>query len=1565
MNLSQSLHGYILRILNKSTNFPDNESILTRFENVKQLLQDTEQLNSDALLKWKQSYSISDAVDVLQNAVNLNPFPQSCFALNSSNEDTNTNNCEFIEFTSFCLLSFAIVNLQFASEVQMDSSDANFFSTLSLLANVLVQSTPEKFTNEAEANGNDVNCEHEQCAYFVVLNLMYLVLRILSRIQRHFDRKVWRAPVCIADSCDVSVIQALTKGLCAAKANLPHFPFITSFPAILVQESGAKSQEPETNTSPESPIEAQTEGSAVDRIIREALCGPLRSALFTEFLRIAASWAPSQNDAESNTQITVQNEPSDRDACQDSVYAYTALHVVGISLFGRKEQRISITAEVDLNSLLCDTLVSILSKILNENGNQWETENGLHVMQEIGIVVVRLLRRSASRYLLEWPPILNVIQMYAPFRHTLAPSLFMPFVLELAAYHLHSSVADICESEYKYRCEDDNTSAGPLFLIPLEDVAELLELFRDVLPTQIAIALMDRRFEYAEPWRGLGHYCDSVSTIMKQYYVLDTRSEVKRCALDVVRNAMWTYFRIYDDTLLGEILLPALSEGGPLKDNPYALQLVCDIASDLSISDAHFTSLIELIDSINVVQPTKPPVLVISESSLQLSREDSHSLSKHQKHYDLHREGSETENEHAISTENANAESQQIHLLAARSLARVMMRYMLRPPGLRAVTAFRSLVSIHMHTQQSAKARLYILQWLGSFKVDMTRLGIEFELEKSQMQEATNTDDTLSQSYLVSSPFVLSYPMDPASQSLELIEKDDELAILPVQILLSQLLIRLRSEEDPEIIIATCRCLENYISQPHLVLRCDLRALLRAIYEDIQCSVESGGSGKNWTCTEQGLSYAISIISVLIGYGSERVGESETENAMLCISSCLLQSIRNRNWYLVSRLIHTVIVLSLRIESFTVTLFCRTILMEAMETGLQASLSCDDSLELGLILEFYAMPMMECLRLMSFNGILVLEGATEVASDSSASTHYFHSDSSPLKVIAAPPVLDTKPSLLETFPDVLCQMISECVSVKRFDAFQSKLNGILYALSWSLKAIRHFESSDHVQTSKPFSSRWHMLTMLTITGLSSSLVRLVGPDYGRRFLGFLVDHWIRKSGESSDTNSRRLVSEAVAEYLECFCVNQTEKGANVDLLRPYGDEFGNNRELDSSNTETWVILNHRSSLYVLASLKRLADGSFEVVQRRATGHSRFILAYSAISSNEVAFCILCAQRDYNHRANCALNMSGKRKREQLVDTTDSEMKSEAGGEKESHERSDSNVDPSEISGSKVSETGFSFMDERQSSDQDWPVPSLNLIGLGTGNENVRKIVPTENDALSRALSVLDRVSSEQLITVGLVYVSNSDEDEAAVLSHRAGSPLYLAFLSSLGYFSKLSRKTGSLIFSGGLDVSGRDIDGEFMLHWIDPGVQLVYHVTTMMPNNEKTGGARWKKRHIGNDQVTIVWINDGILDLPVDAVLPSQFNSVQIIVAPISDHFVRVVLRVNRLEHVFGRMLGPLVPEQIYVFSTDKLALVASLVRSAAINSYMACSRSTSLWHARHLQISRLAERAGVSNELG
>ncbi|KAF2826546.1 hypothetical protein CC86DRAFT_446228 [Ophiobolus disseminans] len=151
----------------------------------------------------------------------------------------------------------------------------------------------------------------------------------------------------------------------------------------------------------------------------------------------------------------------------------------------------------------------------------------------------------------------------------------------------------------------------------------------------------------------------------------------------------------------------------------------------------------------------------------------------------------------------------------------------------------------------------------------------------------------------------------------------------------------------------------------------------------------------------------------------------------------------------------------------------------------------------------------------------------------------------------------------------------------------------------------------------------------------------------------------------------------------------------------------------------------------------------------------------------------------------------------------------------------------------------------------------------------------DDDMTRRAVATFDRIATIDSHKVGVIYIDEGQTKERDIFMNNLGSPAYTAFISDLG---TLCRLKDAKFNTGGLDTRD-DADGEFTYCWRDRCMELVFHITTMMPTNKDDDMTYPnKKRHIGNDFVNIIFNDSG---LPYDFdTFPSAFNYVHIVISP-------------------------------------------------------------------------------------
>ena len=125
-----------------------------------------------------------------------------------------------------------------------------------------------------------------------------------------------------------------------------------------------------------------------------------------------------------------------------------------------------------------------------------------------------------------------------------------------------------------------------------------------------------------------------------------------------------------------------------------------------------------------------------------------------------------------------------------------------------------------------------------------------------------------------------------------------------------------------------------------------------------------------------------------------------------------------------------------------------------------------------------------------------------------------------------------------------------------------------------------------------------------------------------------------------------------------------------------------------------------------------------------------------------------------------------------------------------------------------------------------------------------------------AIKNLDRIPPYETHKIGVLYVGRGQAGkEAEILANEHGSVRYMEFLHKLGQLISLNEVDTRGTYIGGLEVSGED--GKFAYLWKDDVLQVIFHVATLMPTKLNDPACTNKKRHIGNNYVTIVYNDSG------------------------------------------------------------------------------------------------------------
>ena len=107
------------------------------------------------------------------------------------------------------------------------------------------------------------------------------------------------------------------------------------------------------------------------------------------------------------------------------------------------------------------------------------------------------------------------------------------------------------------------------------------------------------------------------------------------------------------------------------------------------------------------------------------------------------------------------------------------------------------------------------------------------------------------------------------------------------------------------------------------------------------------------------------------------------------------------------------------------------------------------------------------------------------------------------------------------------------------------------------------------------------------------------------------------------------------------------------------------------------------------------------------------------------------------------------------------------------------------------------------------------------------------------------------LKVGVIYVKENQYTEEDILDNNEASPLFEEFLQILGEKVKLK---GFDRYKGGLDTV-HDLTGLSSVFTQWRGIEVMFHVSTLLPHEDNDPQKLQRKRHIGNDIVCVVfWV---------------------------------------------------------------------------------------------------------------
>uniref|UniRef100_A0A8C6XMY8 Tuberin n=1 Tax=Naja naja TaxID=35670 RepID=A0A8C6XMY8_NAJNA len=230
-----------------------------------------------------------------------------------------------------------------------------------------------------------------------------------------------------------------------------------------------------------------------------------------------------------------------------------------------------------------------------------------------------------------------------------------------------------------------------------------------------------------------------------------------------------------------------------------------------------------------------------------------------------------------------------------------------------------------------------------------------------------------------------------------------------------------------------------------------------------------------------------------------------------------------------------------------------------------------------------------------------------------------------------------------------------------------------------------------------------------------------------------------------------------------------------------------------------------------------------------------------------------------------------------------------------------------------------------------------------------------NETFENSIQLLDQIPPYDTHKIAVLYVGEGQSsNEPAILSNEHGSYRYTEFLTGLGKLIELKDCQPDKVYLGGLDVCGED--GQFTYCWHDDIMQAIFHIATLMPTKDLDKNCCDKKRHLGNDFVSIIY-NDSGEDFKLGTI-KGQFNFVHVIIKPLDYNCNLLTLQCRKdMEGLIDTSVVKIVSDKNLSFVARQMALhanMASLVHHSRSNP---TDTYPSKWIARLRHIKRLRHR--------
>ena len=248
---------------------------------------------------------------------------------------------------------------------------------------------------------------------------------------------------------------------------------------------------------------------------------------------------------------------------------------------------------------------------------------------------------------------------------------------------------------------------------------------------------------------------------------------------------------------------------------------------------------------------------------------------------------------------------------------------------------------------------------------------------------------------------------------------------------------------------------------------------------------------------------------------------------------------------------------------------------------------------------------------------------------------------------------------------------------------------------------------------------------------------------------------------------------------------------------------------------------------------------------------------------------------------------------------------------------------------------------------------LSHLGLlSCDNLGAISLLTGDPEKVERSLTQLDRTISREVIKVGIIYLKEGQEEQYGVLANDASdrTPLFYEFVRSVGWPIDLETHRAYL---GGLDP--KLTTGVTAPYFASSTTEIVFHDITSMPTSSSEPGQIHKKRHVGNDNVHVVW-TEHLRDYNPRTII-SEFNDVHIVVYPLLNGLFKIHVFQKENVELFGPLMhGMCVTKESLPFLIRATCVMANKYVRYTFEGYETPYRS------RKKVLSQIVERHKAGN---